>query len=113
MVVNPSDVPRLLSAVSVRQNPAPSRKRCMECKTTLRSFSRTVHCGHCGRLLCTKCSGSCLQPDLFPKRFKLTEPTWACSICEKVLMTQKDVMSSETHPTSSYGDDDEDDCYSC
>lgn len=111
MVENQVDLDRILSAVSRQQQHAPARRCCMECKAALRSFSRTVHCGHCARLLCKKCASSCRREDFFPKYCKVTEPSWACSACERILISQKEGMSiAATHPTSSYG---EEDCYSC
>lgn len=119
MVEKQDDLRRILSVITTSHQFAPSRSHCMQCKTTLSTFSRAHHCRNCSRLTCKDCSKACLPPEYFPKNFKVSEPSWACTVCEKILTARKEVLSDTTRPTSSYGeggdDDDEDDedRYSC
>jgi hypothetical protein len=53
-----------------------------------------------------------LPAEDFPKSFEVTEASWVCTICEKILAARKEDMSG-TQPTKSYGDDDDDDRFSC
>lgn len=115
MVENEDDTRRILAAIATPQKLAPTRSCCMQCRSPLRKYSRAVHCRNCSRLICGKCSSACLPADYFPKSFNVKEPSWACKVCEKVLTARKEVMSNGTQPTSSYGEDgeDEEDRYSC
>jgi len=118
MVEDPNDLRRILSAITTPHQFAPSRSCCMHCKTTLSASKRAHHCRNCSRLTCKECSSSCLPPNYFPKSFNISEPSWACTVCEKILTARKEVQSDTTKPTSSYGDeeeddDDDEDRYSC
>lgn len=110
MVENENDLRRILAAITVPHKVAPTRCRCMQCNAILRTRSRSVHCRHCSRITCGACLSSCLPPEYFLKSFKVSEPSWACTVCEKILTARKEVMSNGTHPTSSYGEDDDDRC---
>lgn len=114
MVENDDDLYRLLAAITTPQKLARIRSNCMQCDAVLR-YSQSVHCRSCSSLICGKCSTVCLPAEYFPKSFNVKAPSWACKICEKILTTRKEVMSNHTQPTSSYGEDcdDEEDRYSC
>lgn len=109
MVEDENDLRRILSAITSPHQLAPTRSCCMQCKTVLNTFSRAIHCRNCSRLTCKECSSHCLPAEYFPKNFKVSEPSFACSVCEKILTGRKENMSSSTQPTSSYGEDDEED----
>lgn len=113
MVDDSIDTYRILSAITMSHKLAPTRSWCMNCKNVLNRTSRCLHCRHCSRLICDSCTHSCLSSECFPKTFKVTSPSWVCVVCERILTSQKEVMSSSTQPISSYGDDDEDDRCSC
>jgi ankyrin repeat protein len=113
MVDDSIDTFRILSAIVMPHKLAPARSWCMNCKIILGRSSRCLHCRHCSRLICDACTHSCLSSEYFPKSFKVTSPSWVCVVCERILTSQKEVLSNVTHPISSYGDDDEDDRYSC
>ena len=103
---------RILSAINRPQKRAPTRSWCMSCRGVLGTYSRALHCRHCSRLICGKCSSSCLPVEYFPKSFEVNEPSWACSVCEKILTARKEdtSMSTGTYPASSYGDDESSRC---
>ena len=114
MVEDETDLRRILSAITAPHQLAPTRSCCMQCKEVLNTFSRAVHCRYCSRLTCKDCSNSCLPAENFPKNFNVSEPSWVCSVCEKILTAGKDVMSDATHPTSSYGEEEDDeDLHEC
>lgn len=110
MVEDTKDLYRLLSAITVPNTLAPNRSWCMHCKKGL-SRKRGFHCRRCSRLTCDACSNACLSPEYYPEHFKVTEASWTCTVCERILTGQKEVSSAATHPLSSYGDDD--DRFSC
>ena len=108
MVEDENDLRRILTAVSRQQKWAPTRSWCMHCKSVLGTYARALHCRHCSRLICGNCARSCMPPEDFPKSMEVKEPSWVCLVCEKILTARREETSSGTHPTSSYGDDDED-----
>ena len=105
--------------------------------------TKLMHCRHCSRSVCTNCCKTYLPIDAFGKNFR-TDPmsftpngsppkVWPCCVvCEKILMSRKEIMSHGTQPTTttttSYGssgpggindflfesyDNDDTDRYSC
>lgn len=107
MVQDSSTLYRILAAISTPHAWAPARSWCMHCQSALGTFSRAMHCRHCSRLICGSCAIACLPPEYFPKSFDIHEASWVCVLCEKILIARRDENSNSTHPTSSYGDDDE------
>lgn len=106
MVESHDDLFRIISAITSPSTWAPPRSWCMNCRSTLGSFARALHCHHCRRLLCKACATTCLPSYYFPKDFGVQEPSWVCGICEKVLVGRKEETSNGTPPTAySYGDD--------
>jgi len=108
MVEDEHDLYRILSAITKPSKWAPTRSWCMQCKSVLGSYARAMHCRHCSRLVCGSCASSCLPTDYFPKSFGVKEPSWVCSLCEKILMARQEDTSNGTPPTASsyeYGDD--------
>lgn len=89
MVKKDHHLSRILGAISVPQKWAPSRTWCMQCKNTLGTFARALHCGHCGRFVCGDCSPRTLSRDHFPRNFEIEQPTWVCFLCEKILLKRK------------------------
>lgn len=106
MVEDDDDLHRILSAIN---RPlvkfAPSRPWCMQCKSNLDTYSRALHCRHCGRLVCSSCSSNCLPAGYFPKCFEITEPVWVCTVCENILTSRTGDPMMNTPPTSSYDDE--------
>ncbi|KAI2506407.1 myosin-kinesin ATPase superfamily-like protein [Fragilaria crotonensis] len=100
MVSDENSLHRLLAAISRPQKWAPNRPWCMHCKTMLGSFARSLHCRHCGRLVCGACSQQSLTPDYFPKSFEIYENSWVCIVCEQILISRKD-GEVEIHPSTS------------
>ena len=94
MVKKETQCSRILAAISVPQQWAPSRSWCMQCKSTLGRFARALHCRHCGRFVCGDCSSkTALAPDFFPLDFDIDEASWVCTLCEKLLMAKKEFGS--------------------
>ena len=105
MISDENALHRVLAAISKPQKWAPNRSWCMQCKTTLGSFARSLHCCHCGRLVCGACSQRSLSAEYFPKSFEIFESSWVCIVCEKILVSrQKDDVS--TQPATSIVDGD-------
>ena len=113
MVTDPSDLYRIISAISCSHTWAPARSWCMNCKSALGTKTRALHCKHCSRLICGKCSSNCLPPSFFPKFLNIHEAAWVCNVCEAVLKSRRDEISTATQPTSSYGEDDDQSRCSC
>lgn len=90
MVSDENSLHRLLAAISKPQKWAPNRPWCMQCKTIMGSFARSLHCRHCGRLVCGACSQRSLPPDYFPESFEIYESCWVCIVCEKILVSRND-----------------------
>lgn len=111
MVEDEHDLHRLLAAISKPQKWAPSRSRCMQCKATLGTFARAIHCRHCGRMVCGACSHRSLAAHFFPKSFELNDSAWVCLVCEKILVSRREDEFSDTQPATSYLEDDEDRMY--
>jgi hypothetical protein len=111
MVSDEHSIHRILAAITRPPKWAPTRPWCMQCKSILGSYSRAMHCGHCGRHLCGGCIQRTLPPDYFPKSFEMYEPAWVCHVCEKILVSRKEDFlsnsSGSTHPVSSIADEDE------
>lgn len=107
MVTDDHALHRILAAIATPLKMAPTRPWCMSCKTALGSFARALHCRHCSRHVCSACTRCTLPPDYFPKSFDLYEPSWVCTVCEKILIARKEENSSSTHPISSLGDEDD------
>ena len=107
MVVEDHDLHRILSALPKAPRGALARDWCMQCKQSLGSTARAVHCSHCSRLVCHSCTSSCLPPEYFPKTFEIRDATHVCVVCEQILTTRKDDNSFGTvltQPVSSYSD---------
>lgn len=105
MVDDSDSLYRIISAINHSQKWAPARSWCMNCEAVLGTFTRALHCRNCSRLICEKCSSSCLPAEDFPKSFHVTEASWVCGICEKILLSRKEEVSQTTQPTSSYGEE--------
>jgi hypothetical protein len=90
MVKDEHSLYRILSAISQPQKWPPSRSWCMQCKGTIGTFARALHCRHCGRFVCGDCSPGTLTPDYFPKDFDVDENSWVCRLCEKILVSRKE-----------------------
>jgi hypothetical protein len=113
MVEERHDLYRILSSITCPHKLAPARSWCMHCRNTVGKHVRALHCRHCSRLICDVCASTCLPPEYFPKNFQITDASWVCILCEKILINRKDeVGSGRTLPTSSYGEED-DDLYAC
>lgn len=114
MVKKDHHLKRILGAISVQQKWAPSRKWCMQCKVTLGTFARALHCGHCGRFVCGDCAPRSLPGDYFPRDFVFDESAWVCLLCEKILIARREFGcstparhrddNSSIHPPSSVYD---------
>lgn len=113
MVTDPFDLYRIISAISCSHTWAPARSWCMNCRSTLGTKTRALHCKHCSRLICGKCASNCLPPHLFPKFLNIQQASWACTVCEKILVSRKDEICSATQPSSSYGEDEGENLFSC
>lgn len=105
MVKHERQLIRILSAISAPQKWAPVRSWCMQCKLTLGTFGRALHCRHCGRFVCGECSPRTLTPDFFPTHFEVDEVAWVCLPCEKILVQRKEFGSSNSSANSSLHDD--------
>ena len=108
MVKDTSSLVSILSAISVPQKWAPSRTWCMQCKTTLGTFARALHCRHCGRFVCGDCSPRTLSKEHFPADFEIDDNAWVCTLCEKILVARKDCEMY----SASFSEKKEDDCSS-
>ena len=95
MVKRDHHLSRILAAVSVPQKWPQTRTWCMQCKTSLGTFARALHCGHCGRFVCGDCSPRCLTRDHFPSNFEVDEAAYVCILCEKILIQRKQFGCTE------------------
>lgn len=59
---------------------------CLECGTKFSLTMRKHHCRHCGRILCSKCSGQ----DVPILKFGLNKPVRVCDVCFDVLQCAAD-----------------------
>ncbi|KAL3945263.1 MAG: hypothetical protein SGBAC_000674 [Bacillariaceae sp.] len=107
MVQDQNTLYRLLAAITRPTPLAPKRSRCMNCKTHLGPFTKTIHCNHCYRHICGQCTRTSLAPEFFLKTFDLHEASAVCLVCEKILVARKEDNSTGTQPISSVGDEDE------
>jgi myosin V len=108
MVTDDHSLHRVLASISTLQIQMPSRGRCMQCKTSLGTFSRAQHCHHCGRHLCLTCCHKRLGTDYFPKFCAVLQASLVCSVCERILLSRKEEETmDETQPTTptSYGEE--------
>lgn len=91
MVKDESSLVNILSAITQPQKWAPTRTWCMECKMTLGTFARALHCRHCGRFVCGDCCPRTLSSDYFPPDFEVDENSaWICVPCDKILVGRKE-----------------------
>ena len=100
MVEDENTLYRILAAINHPPKWAPARTWCMNCKTSLGS-PRGINCRHCGRHVCGACCRTTLAPEFFPKNFEIYEASWACVVCERILVGRKEDNSSGTQPISS------------
>lgn len=107
MVKHEKHLVRILSAISAPQKWATSRSFCMGCKVTLGTFSRALHCQHCGRFICGDCAPRTLSADYFPSHCELDESAaWVCLPCEKILVSRKEFgFNNASTPAASQHDD--------
>ena len=106
MVLDDHSLHRILASISKRQDHIASKGRCMQCKTSLRTFSRCQNCFHCGRHCCPSCCQRRLGHEFFPKFCEVAKASWVCIVCEKILIVRKeDETLDDTQPTTSYGDE--------
>ncbi|XP_025091346.1 rabankyrin-5-like isoform X2 [Pomacea canaliculata] len=71
---------KLLDMLS-KEPPWSEGEWCLECSTKFTIKTRKHHCRHCGRLLCSKCSGK----DMPIIKFGLAKPVRVCDVCFDVL----------------------------
>ncbi|KAK7469532.1 hypothetical protein BaRGS_00036438, partial [Batillaria attramentaria] len=71
---------KLLDMLS-KEPPWSEGETCLECSTKFSIKTRKHHCRHCGRLLCSKCSGK----DMPIVKFGLAKPVRVCDVCFDVL----------------------------
>ncbi|XP_043485040.1 rabankyrin-5 [Leptopilina heterotoma] len=71
---------RLLDSLT-QEAPWAEKDLCLECGTKFSLTMRKHHCRHCGRILCSKCSGQ----DVPILKFGLNKPVRVCSVCFDVL----------------------------
>ncbi|XP_072754807.1 rabankyrin-5 [Anoplolepis gracilipes] len=72
---------RLLDSLT-QEAPWSDKDCCLECGTKFSLTMRKHHCRHCGRILCSKCSGQ----DVPILKFGLNKPVRVCNICFDVLL---------------------------
>ncbi|KAG8035383.1 hypothetical protein G9C98_006829 [Cotesia typhae] len=71
---------RLLDSLT-QEAPWADKDICLECGTKFSLTMRKHHCRHCGRILCSKCSGQ----DVPILKFGLNKPVRVCGVCFDVL----------------------------
>ncbi|XP_057341018.1 rabankyrin-5 [Microplitis mediator] len=71
---------RLLDSLT-QEAPWADKDICLECGTKFSLTMRKHHCRHCGRILCSKCSGQ----DVPIVKFGLNKPVRVCGVCFDVL----------------------------
>ncbi|XP_008205232.1 rabankyrin-5 isoform X2 [Nasonia vitripennis] len=71
---------RLLESLT-QEAPWADKDLCLECGTKFSLTMRKHHCRHCGRILCSKCSGQ----DVPILKFGLNKPVRVCAVCFDVL----------------------------
>ncbi|XP_011501853.1 PREDICTED: rabankyrin-5 [Ceratosolen solmsi marchali] len=71
---------RLLESLT-QEAPWADKDLCLECGTKFSLTIRKHHCRHCGRVLCSKCSGQ----DVPILKFGLNKPVRVCAVCFDVL----------------------------
>ncbi|XP_011309262.1 rabankyrin-5 [Fopius arisanus] len=71
---------RLLDSLT-QEAPWADKDICLECGTKFSLTMRKHHCRHCGRILCSKCSGQ----DVPILKFGLNKPVRVCAVCFDVL----------------------------
>ncbi|XP_046739305.1 rabankyrin-5 isoform X1 [Diprion similis] len=71
---------RLLDSLT-QEAPWAEKDMCLECGTKFGLTMRKHHCRHCGRILCSKCSGQ----DVPILKFGLNKPVRVCGVCFDVL----------------------------
>lgn len=80
---------RLLDSLT-QEAPWSDKDCCLECGTKFSLTMRKHHCRHCGRILCSKCSGQ----DVPILKFGLNKPVRVCNICFDVLLGTGSLQSS-------------------
>ncbi|XP_043269006.1 rabankyrin-5 isoform X2 [Venturia canescens] len=76
---------RLLDSLT-QEAPWADKDLCLECGTKFSLTMRKHHCRHCGRILCSKCSGQ----DVPILKFGLNKPVRVCAVCFDVLQIGAD-----------------------
>ncbi|XP_014208933.1 rabankyrin-5 isoform X2 [Copidosoma floridanum] len=76
---------RLLESLT-QEAPWADKDLCLECGTKFSLTMRKHHCRHCGRILCSKCSGQ----DVPILKFGLNKPVRVCGVCFDVLQIGAD-----------------------
>ncbi|KAJ8676247.1 hypothetical protein QAD02_012033 [Eretmocerus hayati] len=71
---------RLLESLT-QESPWAEKDLCLECGTKFTLTMRKHHCRHCGRVLCSKCSGQ----DVPILKFGYNKPVRVCGVCFDVL----------------------------
>lgn len=69
-----------------QEAPWAEKDLCLECGTKFSLTMRKHHCRHCGRILCSKCSGQ----DVPILKFGLNKPVRVCAVCFDVLQVGAD-----------------------
>jgi ankyrin repeat protein len=64
-----------------QESPWADSDLCLECGVKFGLTNRKHHCRHCGRVLCSKCSGK----DIPILKFNLNKPVRVCEVCFDVL----------------------------
>ncbi|KAL7303077.1 hypothetical protein TKK_0004292 [Trichogramma kaykai] len=76
---------RLLESLT-QEPPWAEKDLCLECGTKFSLTMRRHHCRHCGRVLCSKCSGQ----DVPIIKFGQNKPVRVCAVCFDVLQIGAD-----------------------
>ena len=99
MIVDNESLFRILSTITQPQQNAVVRSFCMQCKMNS-CLRRGQHCRHCGRFVCLDCLGRRITLDFFPVSFHHLESEGetfhVCVVCEEILVSLHNSMSSET-----------------
>lgn len=101
MVSEETSLYRLLAAINRQPLLAPHRPWCMQCESPLHNPKQIFHCQHCGRHICKICTNRSLLPDFFPKFFDVNDSSMVCIVCNNILVSRREELSSITITTDS------------
>ena len=100
MLSDETAIHRLLAAINAPSKWAPTRTRCMQCKSACGSSDKSFHCHHCGRHVCGHCGRRGLTPEFFPKSFNIRDVALVCIVCEDILVSREEDFSNSTGTTN-------------